>query len=144
MFAGRCVRPAFYQTNRGMTTDTRKELLKRIRHIETSVRSMKDLLLNITEPQELEILLEDVCTALQVSSKAAQTKSKLQHLVDARCIFAYEAKSLGYSYAAIGVIISRDHSSVVNYLKKYEDASKYDPIFQAKIEKYSRFKNGII
>lgn len=138
------MRRFFSKTTTAMTTDTREQIIKEMKAIETSFRKIKNLMLNTSDKDELETIMSDICTALQLKEEEVKSNKRPRHLVDARAIFAYRARVLGYGYVSIGKAMNRDHSTAMNMIRRYEAYASYDEEFKDKIFKVRMFKNDNI
>jgi len=72
----------------------------------------------IAQKTQLQRLFTDTCSSLHVKESEVKSKSKKQHLVDARFIFCEKAHSLGKSYSEIGLFLNRTHATIINAVKK--------------------------
>lgn len=52
------------------------------------------------------------------------SRSRKHDLVEARSVFAYAASSVGFSASAIGRYLLRDHTTVLNLIKRAKDNKK--------------------
>lgn len=66
--------------------------------------------------KELDII-KKICKKHGVSYIEVLKRGRRKKIVDARFEIARELKKLGYSTPEIGVILRRDHSTVLNMLK---------------------------
>ena len=84
--------------------------------------------------QHYDKVLHSVCQALKLDIHDVRGSSRLTDLVDARVIYAnicIKAFREDKTYQGIGIVVNRDHSSIVYYRKKF-DEWKFDKVFQKK------------
>ena len=75
----------------------------------------------------LKQLLLNVCFALNVSEEDIRSKKRHQSIVAARAIFCYIArKSSNNSLGNIGMVIKKDHATVLYFIRKVETALMVD------------------
>lgn len=96
---------------------------------------LEKCLFNVNELEELEIngnslhdkIMQVVC--LITNSKPEQLKSRrrFRNYVNGRIIFsALMRKFTGYSYKRIGMIVDRDHASIIYYERNHNDFIETD------------------
>jgi hypothetical protein len=61
-----------------------------------------------------------ICKAYEIDINDVMGKSRLQDIVEARHAVMYACALAGYSYAAIGRRMNRNHSTVISGCKAYE------------------------
>lgn len=79
--------------------------------------------------------LQRVCeVAWGLPAGGLKDRNRQINYVYARMIFAYVARELGFLLVQIGRYIERDHSSVINALKKFEPEVRTNAYFCEKLE----------
>jgi chromosomal replication initiation ATPase DnaA len=69
------------------------------------------------------------CQIYDVTPDQVISQNRKQHIVYARHLFCYLCrKELKMTFAGIGYIVHRDHSSIINAVNVYTDLIKYDRI----------------
>lgn len=72
-------------------------------------------------PERLEALQgieKNVCEQFGISPLALKSRRQDADMVDARTLFAVQARALEFSYPQIGKYIDRHHSTVIHYIRK--------------------------
>jgi chromosomal replication initiation ATPase DnaA len=75
--------------------------------------------------QELEKMLDNVCTILNVDKQEVISKNRKEDLVRARAIFSYIARERKATFYAIADVLDRDHSSVIHLVKLAKNMDNY-------------------
>lgn len=69
------------------------------------------------------------CQIYDVTPDQVISQNRKQHIVYARHLFCYLCrKELKMTFAGIGYIVHRDHSSIINAVNVYRDLIEYDRI----------------
>lgn len=90
---------------------------------------------------ELETFISDFCAYTDVNILDLRSKDRKRHLVDLRIMISTILRNnYKLSLQRIGMILSRDHASIIHYLKKHEAYT--DKVFgdEGYIIKYTRLK----
>lgn len=107
-----------------------QQIESEIKTLETRLAALRNKLPNVNYNKVIEV----VCRSAGVDQQLVMSKSQKELLVDVRCIICQELREYGLSLSIIGAIISRDHSTVVWNLKRYERLKKVCPAFHAMAE----------
>lgn len=82
----------------------------------------------------LPMLLDKICTVMELSVDDIISSSRAPRLVMARAVFSYIARERGLSLIDIGDVINRDHSSITYYLKNLDSyLDKERPFFREEV-----------
>ena len=70
-----------------------------------------------------ELLVKVICEEYSITREELTSKRSFQHLVDARCIYAYICREhLRDTYMRIGIDLgNRSHATVMNLLQRLKD-----------------------
>lgn len=83
-------------------------------------------------------ILKIVSETLDMSIDIMISKNRTQHIVDARAIYFYLVKKVlkvEISFSDLGMILKRDHATVIYSVNKAEDLIFSDKAFEAKVNK---------
>jgi len=69
------------------------------------------------------------------------TKSRKREHFFARMLFVYHCRKLKMTLTQIAKYIHRDHSSMLHFLRKYDDDFTYNPQFRGQAEKVNQLLN---
>lgn len=72
------------------------------------------------KPKKPDEVFDEVCEKLKLTKQQILSKKRTSNLLIARCLVCYYLKCSGCSLSEIGRILNRDHSTIINSLKKYE------------------------
>lgn len=75
--------------------------------------------------QELEDMLEDVCTILNVNKEEVKGDSRKEELVRARAIFSFVARKRYNTLCVIGSTINRHHATIIHFTKMVKNRDSY-------------------
>ena len=75
-------------------------------------------------------LIFRVCKPVKANPFDLQGQSRIGIVPDLRAIFAWNARKMGFTLKAIGVFLDKDHSSVIDMCRRYEEKMEYDSKFQ--------------
>lgn len=90
-------------------------------------------------------LVEEICNFFNIPPDRLQSSSRKEELVDARKIIAYEMKNQQYTYAEITKKLNRkDHTSAINWCKKYQDHYATDEKFRHKADAFRGYINQLL
>ena len=129
-------------TNFYQQIHTHKQEIRRLRLVITQMQNqhsaeLKRLKEEIIRPScrvnEIEAEWTDAmrvaCQIYDVTPDQVISQNRKQHIVYARHLFCYLCrKELKMTFAGIGYIVHRDHSSIINAVNVYTDLIKYDRI----------------
>lgn len=73
----------------------------------------------------LEELLEDVCTILELDKQEVKSKSRKEELVRARAIFSYFAREEKATFYKIADVLEKDHSTIIHLVKMINNRDGY-------------------
>lgn len=65
-------------------------------------------------------IMKNVCKAYGVMPNELRGQSRESNLVNARATFAFLCRKQGWSTPMIGRLLRRAHSTILHYLKKYQ------------------------
>jgi chromosomal replication initiation ATPase DnaA len=91
---------------------------------------------------ELDNFINDFCSYTDVNILELRSKNRKRHLVDLRVMISTILRdNYKLSLQRIGLILSRDHASIIHYLKKHDVYT--DKIFgdEGYIIQYTRLKD---
>jgi chromosomal replication initiation ATPase DnaA len=97
---------------------------------------LKNAVKNMTTVKSGSIM--DIVTAVTgVTEAEMKSPSRVREISDARCLLfgLYVEYSDRMTYAELGRMVNKDHSTVVFNLGKFRGLTETDPIFRAKREK---------
>lgn len=86
------------------------------------------------ELSELERRALQACEAQDINSRSYRS-------VCAKSIVYQDLHSRGYSLHSIARMFGKNHASVHNILKKYDDRLKYDNEFRMLVERFNSYGN---
>lgn len=89
----------------------------------------------------LKSFISTVISAFGVSMNDIQSKCRKAELCDIRMILTYEMRQGGYTYARIGEILNRDHSTIMWNFNNYEGRILYDENFKKKVLLVEKLKD---
>lgn len=75
--------------------------------------------------EELDKMLENICTVLCLDVEEVKSKSRKEELVRARAIFSYIARERKKTFYAIGDVLCKDHSSIIHLVKLAKNMDNY-------------------
>lgn len=64
-------------------------------------------------------------------------KARPRRISDARAIFSYICRKKGLSHKRIGIILNKDHSSIISAERRVMVLMKYDPNIRKIIESFN-------
>ena len=65
-------------------------------------------------------------------------RRRYNDIVNARMVYSYILRGLGYSLTDIGKSLGKHHATIINYLDNMEGYLKTDPVLRKKFDKVSR------
>lgn len=80
-------------------------------------------------------LLECLANLYDITSADILGKSRKAHISEARMIFIYLMRHLGYSTTYLGELLNRDHTTMIYNTKTFNNRYKYDVMFRKKVDK---------
>lgn len=80
-------------------------------------------------------LLECLANLYDITSADILGKCRKAHISEARMIFIYLMRHLGYSTTYLGELLNRDHSAMIYSTKTFDNRYKYDSMFRKKVDK---------
>ena len=80
-------------------------------------------------------LINCIANLYDITSEDILGKCRKAHMSESRVIIAHILRYIGYSLTEIGEILNRDHSSVIYYLKTFENRYKYEVSFRNRVDK---------
>jgi|GEM_PF-2330655 len=80
-------------------------------------------------------LLECIANLYDITSADILGKSRKAHISEARMIYIYLMRHLGYSTTYLGEILNRNHTSMIYSTKTFDNRYKYDVMFRKKVDK---------
>lgn len=80
-------------------------------------------------------LLECLANLYDITSADILGKSRKAHISEARIIFIYLMRHLGYSTTYLGELLNRDHTTMIYSTKTFDNRYKYDVMFRKKVDK---------
>jgi chromosomal replication initiation ATPase DnaA len=80
-------------------------------------------------------LLECLANLYDITSADILGKCRKAHISEARMIFIYLMRHLGYSTMDLGELLNRDHSVMIYNTKVFDNRYKYDVMFRKKVDK---------
>lgn len=83
----------------------------------------------------LELLQRVVESGLKLERNELMNRSRRQHIVDARKIFAYTAYKMGYTKHKIAKYLRLDRSTIYHAVESAEDLMKFDNAFRQEINR---------
>ncbi len=83
---------------------------------------------------DLEALLEQICTALNIGVKRAKSRGANIAIDDARTIFAFRAFKMGATDAQIGKAINRKAKTINDLIDSYLLKLRDEPMFRKKAD----------
>jgi len=117
--------------NQDITTDLIEQLLGNLVHSET--QSNKNKAQDTVHTPE-DTILERVCGMFQVSKEELVSDRRARRFLQARRVYTYLLRELtSLTLVQIGQRMGRNHSTVVNTLKKVKDQMDDDVFFQRQI-----------
>lgn len=79
-------------------------------------------------------LLECLANLYDITSADILGKSRKAHISEARMIFIYLMRHLGYSTTYLGEFLNRDHTTMIYNTKTFDNRYKYDVMFRKKVD----------
>ena len=79
-------------------------------------------------------LLECIANLYDITSADILGKCRKAHISEARMIFIYLMRHLGYSTTYLGELLNRDHTSMIYNTKTFDNRYKYDVMFRKKVD----------
>lgn len=80
-------------------------------------------------------LLECLANLYDITSADILGKCRKAHISEARIIYIYLMRHLGYSTTYLGELLNRDHSAMIYSTKTFDNRYKYDVMFRKKVDK---------
>lgn len=80
-------------------------------------------------------LIDCIANIYDITSEDILGKCRKAHISESRVIIAHILRYIGYSLTEIGDILNRNHTSVIYYLKNFENRHKYDVSFRNRVDK---------
>lgn len=80
-------------------------------------------------------LLECLANLYDITSADILGKCRKAHISEARMVFIYLMRHLGYSTTYLGELLNRDHSAMIYSTKTFDNRYKYDVMFRKKVDK---------
>jgi chromosomal replication initiator protein len=80
-------------------------------------------------------LLECLANLYDITSADILGKSRKAHISEARMIFIYLMRHLGYSTTYLGELLNRDHTTMIYNTRTFDNRYKYDVMFRKKVDK---------
>jgi chromosomal replication initiator protein len=80
-------------------------------------------------------LLECIANLYDITSADILGKSRKAHISEARMIFIYLMRHLGYSTTYLGEFLNRDHTTMIYNTRTFDNRYKYDVMFRKKVDK---------
>ena len=79
-------------------------------------------------------LLECLANLYDITSADILGKCRKAHISEARMIFIYLMRHLGYSTTYLGKLLNRDHTSMIYSTKTFDNRYKYDVMFRKTVD----------
>ena len=119
--------------------NTQKMSESRIRELESEVQKLKVQLINPRklpdENKELIAILQAVSEASMVTPMDITGPERKRPISIVRFCLMYIAKDYGFTHAAIGRFVNRDHSTVIHGVKCYENYLELKYKYETRIYK---------
>jgi chromosomal replication initiation ATPase DnaA len=119
--------------------NTQKMSESRIRELESEVNKLKIQLINPRklpdENKELIAILQAVSEASMVTPMDITGPERKRPISIVRFCLMYIAKDYGFTHAAIGRFVNRDHSTVIHGVKCYENYLELKYKYETRIYK---------
>ena len=80
-------------------------------------------------------LLECLANLYDITSADILGKCRKAHISEARMVFIYLMRHLGYSTTYLGELLNRDHTTMLYSTKTFDNRYKYDVMFRKKVDK---------
>ena len=80
-------------------------------------------------------LLECIANLYDITSDDILGKCRKAHISEARMLYIYLMRHLGYSTVYLSEILNRDHSTMVYNTKVFQNRYKYDSLFRKRVDK---------
>jgi chromosomal replication initiation ATPase DnaA len=80
-------------------------------------------------------LLECLANLYDITSADILGKCRKAHISEARMIFIYLMRHLGYSTTYLGELLNRNHATMIYNTKTFDNRYKYDVRFRKKVDK---------
>lgn len=80
-------------------------------------------------------LLECIANLYDITSADILGKSRKAHISEARMVFIYLMRHLGYSTTYLGEFLNRNHATMIYNTKAFDNRYKYDVMFRKKVDK---------
>ena len=91
--------------------------------------------MKITENERVQFRV--ICAILDTTPEQLTQKSKVSELVELRAFAAVFMRHCDFKYKNIGFHLKRDHSSIMNLVKRHVDFLKYDEGYRMRFEKFN-------
>ncbi|UDQ55016.1 hypothetical protein LJF28_04940 [Chryseobacterium indologenes] len=89
----------------------------------------------------LNSFIRTIISAFDYTLADIQSKSRKTELCDVRMILIYELRQGGYTFARIGDILNRDHTTIMWNYNNYEGRVLYDENFKKKVFVVEKLKD---
>jgi chromosomal replication initiation ATPase DnaA len=80
-------------------------------------------------------LLECLANLYDITSTDILGSSRKAHISEARMIYIYLTRHLGYSTTYLAEVLNRDHTTIIYNTQTFDNRYKYDVMFRKKVDK---------
>lgn len=87
-------------------------------------------------------LLREASYLFKVSQRDIDSKYKFDFILPARFAIWHALRTTGSTYAQIGRWFGRDHSTIINGVRRANEIMEYDHDYRAKVLTLTRLKEG--
>lgn len=81
----------------------------------------------------MKTTINDILSVFGISLNDIKSESRKAEICDIRKIISYELREEGLTFKEIALFINKDHSTVINNIKQYDERMNFDKNFREKV-----------